>query len=144
MSVVHGGGHSIKDWTAALAEAEKCLVRPGAEDEEEVCLSLDEIETRPVLFQPREFLGKGDTDKRHVGRLQRTMNHVGEMDPVVVIKLRTPLENSYDPKEGTTAWKRTGRASTKARSSVRGFEEARWRRRTRACVRAQFSSSKRL
>jgi hypothetical protein len=98
MKIIHGGNHTTKAWKAALAKVEEQLVRPGADDPKEVLLEIDRITTLPVLFQPREFIGRqstgGDrrsaTDKRFVEKLQRVSNHVGELDPVVVIKITEP------------------------------------------------------
>jgi uncharacterized ParB-like nuclease family protein len=84
----HGGGATTAERKKALAEAEACLVRPRADESREILLSPLEIETRPKLFQPREFsMGARETDKAHVGKLQRRTNAVGELDPVTVVKL---------------------------------------------------------
>jgi hypothetical protein len=89
MGSLRGGPHTAADRMRALEDAEAHLVRPRADEAKTVELRISEIETMPVIFQPREFdLGLRETDKRHVGRLQRRIGNVGELDPVVVIKLR--------------------------------------------------------
>jgi hypothetical protein len=84
----HGGGQSTaKTWKAAMAEAEAVLVRPGEDGATEVRLTLDQIETRPILFQPRDLLGKGTTDKAYSTKLKTRISNVGELNAVTVIKL---------------------------------------------------------
>jgi ParB-like nuclease domain len=96
---IHGGGHTMAEWKAALKGAERDLVRPGLDDEKVVRLTISEIETLPALFQPREIpngpLGALSADKKYTKQLQREIDKVGELDPIVVIKLRRHLEDPY-------------------------------------------------
>ena len=89
MSPPRKGAHTPTDRLRALKDAENWLIRPRADEPKTVELRISEIETMPEVFQPREFdMGLRETSKRHVGRLQRRIGNVGELDPVVVIKLK--------------------------------------------------------
>jgi hypothetical protein len=94
-----GGGYLAAKWMQALKEAERDIVRPGPEDAEAVRLLPSEIDVLPELFQPREIpsrpRGSGYIDKKYTKQLQREIAKVGELDPVVVIKLKKTLTNPY-------------------------------------------------
>jgi ParB/Sulfiredoxin domain len=88
MALMRAGKHSAKAFAEALSEAEKQLVPWTEGDPRYVKLRPSEIEVRPELFQPREFLyGAHDVDKRHVKKLERRMQYKGELEPIVVIRL---------------------------------------------------------
>jgi hypothetical protein len=83
-----GGAHTTQAREEALREAKGTLVQPADGRTQIVKLKPKQIIIRAELFQPREFLfGGRDTDKRHVERLARRIKNVGELDPIVVIKL---------------------------------------------------------
>jgi hypothetical protein len=49
---------------------------------------VDQIKLKPELFQPREFsYGFREVDKDHVKKLKRSIDALGELDPIVVVKL---------------------------------------------------------
>jgi hypothetical protein len=91
----HAGGHKAAEREEALKAAEGHVVRPGPEDTKVVRLKATEIETHPVLFQPREFLvfrrdrTNSETDPEYVKDLQKRISIKGELDPLTVIKLDT-------------------------------------------------------
>jgi hypothetical protein len=90
MSGFRGGSqNTAKARKDALREAEAQLVRPGPEDVTTLLIEPHLIETRPVLFQPREFsYGARDVDAEHVKKLKRAAEiNEGELDPILVIKL---------------------------------------------------------
>jgi hypothetical protein len=93
------GRYTAADRMKALPLAEKNLVRPRDDQPKEVELRASEITTMPVIFQPREAdLGLSETDKAYVGKLQRRIDTVGELDPLLVIKVKhkeEELENPY-------------------------------------------------
>lgn len=83
-----GGAHTTQAREEALLVAEGTLVRPADGKTQIVKLKPKQIIIRAELFQPREFsFGGRDTDKRHVERLTRRIKNVGELDPIIVIKL---------------------------------------------------------
>jgi hypothetical protein len=83
-----GGAHTTQAREEALLEAGGTLVRPADGRTQTVKLKPQQIIIRAELFQPREFaFGGRDTDRRHVERLARRIKNVGELDPIVVIKL---------------------------------------------------------
>jgi ParB/Sulfiredoxin domain len=91
---MRAGKHTAKAFAEALSKAEEQLVpwtkdNPWTEsDPPYVKLRLSEIEVRPELFQPREFLyGAREVDKAHVRKLEGRMRYKGELEPIVVIKL---------------------------------------------------------
>jgi hypothetical protein len=91
----HDGGHKAAEREEALKEAEGLVVRPGPDDEKMLQLKLFEIETHPVLFQPRAFLEtradrqQAVTDPEHVKDLETRIKLKGELKPMTVIKLGT-------------------------------------------------------
>jgi ParB-like nuclease domain len=57
-----------------------------------VQLKLEQVEMRPELFQPREFsFGAKTTDTQYVKKLAGQIKLVGELDPILVIR----LENTW-------------------------------------------------
>lgn len=82
--------YNAKEFKEALIKAEGQLTTVGRPSGPGAIVKLlpSEIETRPELFQPREFsFGLRSTDGDHVKRLKRSIGILGELDPVVVIKL---------------------------------------------------------
>jgi ParB-like chromosome segregation protein Spo0J len=64
------------------------LQRPKAGERTKLKLKVREIETRPDLFQPRGFfMGIYELDNDYVSRLGRLIGAVGELRPLLVIKL---------------------------------------------------------
>jgi ParB/Sulfiredoxin domain len=85
---MRAGKHTAKAFAEALSKAEEQLVPRTEKDPRYVRLRLSEIELRPQLFQPREFLyGAREVDKAHVRKLEGRMRYKGELEPIVVIKL---------------------------------------------------------
>jgi hypothetical protein len=85
------GKHTAKDLQLAVQEAQAQLdANPPPPDAPKwVHLKPEEIVTRPELFQPREFAWqKTDVDKWYAKKLAKHINHVGELDPIIVIRLR--------------------------------------------------------
>jgi hypothetical protein len=83
-----GGAHTTQAREEALLEAEGTLVRPADGRTQVVKLKPKQVIIRAELFQPREFdFGGRETDRRHVDRLARRIKNVGELDPIVVVKL---------------------------------------------------------
>jgi hypothetical protein len=88
MGLMRAGKHTAKAFADALDTAEKQLVPRTDSDPRHVKLRPSEIEVRPELFQPREFLyGARDVDKSHVKKLEKQMQYKGELEPIVVIRL---------------------------------------------------------
>jgi hypothetical protein len=84
------GKHTAKDLEQAVQEAQAQLDAdpPPPDAPKWVQLKPEEIVTRPELFQPREFAWqRTDVDKWHAKKLAKHINHVGELDPIVVIRL---------------------------------------------------------
>lgn len=78
---------SAKELSEAVDKAERQHKRP-ARAGASVELLPSEIQMRPELFQPREFVaGLRTTDKEHVKKLARSVSIQGELDPIIVIKL---------------------------------------------------------
>jgi hypothetical protein len=77
----------------ALSRAEREVARPeheGGRGPQLVDLHPDSIETRTELFQPRRFSHTlYEVDQRHVNRLAGRLTNKGELDPILVIKLKT-------------------------------------------------------
>jgi hypothetical protein len=89
MGSLRGGAFLTADRLVALEEIEKRLVRRQVDEARTVELRPDEIQMMPVIFQPREFkLGLKETDTQYVERLEQRMGIVGDLDPVVVIKIK--------------------------------------------------------
>jgi ParB-like nuclease domain len=78
----------------ALAKAQKKLTlegHPGPKvgDLHRVLVKPNDIGEIPEIFQPREFtLGARDHDRIHVKALEQEIRNRGELDPVLVIKLK--------------------------------------------------------
>lgn len=98
---LHSGGYTTAQREQALREAEENLVRPGSKDARELLLHLEEIKTHPVLFQPRSFLSARvyadedtaqDVDVDWVDKLKRRIGTSGELDPIIVVRLRVLTE----------------------------------------------------
>jgi hypothetical protein len=70
------------------AQAELDASPPAPDDPQYVYLAPQELSVRPELFQPREFTyGVREVNKRHVEQLKREIERVGELDPILVIRL---------------------------------------------------------
>ena len=91
MSFLRRGKHNARALKDAVQEAEHEIERTPADPKgprKVVQLALEEIETRPVLFQPREFsFGLKDVDRDNVNKLMRQIGIGGELDPVLVVRL---------------------------------------------------------
>ena len=75
----------------ALAQADKELERPPSTEKPPVHVDLNTatIKTRAELFQPRRFSGGlRDVDPKHVKDLKTRIERKGELDPVLVVKLK--------------------------------------------------------
>ena len=80
--------HTAASLEAEMAKATKELCRPPKGAAATVSLLPQDIHTKPELFQPRIFShGLHEVDEAHVKKLMRRMGTVGELDPVVVVKL---------------------------------------------------------
>jgi hypothetical protein len=91
MSLKSARGRTPKAFAEALSDAEQKLKRPPAKSGNAptfVELRPAQVKIQPELFQPREFsLGLRDVDQKHVERLARRIGNVGELDPILVVKL---------------------------------------------------------
>jgi ParB-like chromosome segregation protein Spo0J len=82
--------YTARDRKDALIEAELQLTTKGRPSTEPAFVELlvHQIKLQPELFQPREFsYGFREVDKDHVKKLKRAIDIVGELDPIVVVKL---------------------------------------------------------
>jgi uncharacterized ParB-like nuclease family protein len=82
----------------ALKEAEKRLEQPPGDGKSPVFVDVrpKDIVTMPELFQPRRFsAGLRDVDPRHVKNLQTRITRKGELDPVLVVKLKGPVRSQW-------------------------------------------------
>ena len=84
------GKHTAKDLEKAVQEAQAQLDAnpPPPYAPKWVHLKPEEIITRPELFQPREFAWrKSDVDKQYAKKLAKHIRHIGELDPIIVVRL---------------------------------------------------------
>jgi hypothetical protein len=73
----------------AVRRAEKELQRPHETDALVINVRPSDVETRIQLFQPRMLTHGGHlVDAKHVKKLSRTIGTKGELDPILVVKLR--------------------------------------------------------
>jgi hypothetical protein len=80
--------HTAATLNSEVTRATKELERPTKGEPLTVSMRPQDIDTRPELFQPRIFShGLREVDDAHVKKLMRRIGTVGELYPVVVIKL---------------------------------------------------------
>jgi ParB-like chromosome segregation protein Spo0J len=80
--------HTAATLDAEVKRATKEIQRPSKEDGLTVLVHAQDVDTRPELFQPRIFAhGLQEVDESNVHKLMRRIGTVGELDPVVVVKL---------------------------------------------------------
>src|SRR5262249_27736204 len=80
--------HTAAALDAEVKKATKQLYRPSNGDELTVLVAAQDVETRPELFQPRTFgLSLKQVDENNVHKLMRLIGTLGELDPIVVVKL---------------------------------------------------------
>ena len=96
---------TVRDTAEALRIAEAQIERPEATDGGPVFIQVrpQDIQERLELFQPRRpGYGTRELDTKYVGKLKTRIERKGEMDPVVVVKLKTV--NPYTGKTDGTEW----------------------------------------
>ncbi|SFN95722.1 ParB-like nuclease domain-containing protein [Bradyrhizobium sp. Ghvi] len=80
--------HTAATLDVEVKKATEELQQPAKGDERDLKLPLDDIETRPELFQPRIFShGMKEVDERNVHDLLKIISAIGELDPITVVKL---------------------------------------------------------
>ncbi|MGY3486108.1 hypothetical protein ACVW1C_003991 [Bradyrhizobium sp. USDA 4011] len=80
--------HTAATLDAEVKKATKELERPSKEDGLVVSVRVQDVDTRPQLFQPRIFAqGVKEVDESNVHKLMRLIGTIGELDPIVVVKL---------------------------------------------------------
>jgi hypothetical protein len=73
----------------AVRRAEKELQPPHETDALVIDVRPSDVETRIQLFQPRMLTHGGHlVDAKHVKKLSRTIGTKGELEPILVVKLR--------------------------------------------------------
>src|SRR6266404_7268148 len=84
---------SVRDTAEALQVAEAQLERPEANGGGPVFVQVQpqDIRERLELFQPRRpGYGLRKVDTKHVNKLATRITRKGELDPVLVVKLKSP------------------------------------------------------
>jgi hypothetical protein len=104
--------YTAREREDACAEAEQLLTTKGRPKGEPAIVPLkpSQIKTRPELFQPREFsYGFRELDRDHVKKLVRALETSGDLDPIVVIKLKGKGWVCVDGHHRLAAYQKVGR-----------------------------------